>query len=84
MHEADFVIDRKFVLGLGNSDVPGANGLSREGGEEGAVRPLQEPNFLIDGKIMMGLGNSDVQVLTANPGKEVKKGLFNLCRFPIF
>ncbi len=27
---------------------------------------------------MLGLGNSDVQVLTAYPGKEVKKGLSDL------
>jgi len=31
-------------------------------------------------KIVLGLGNSDVQVLTAYPGKEVKKGLTDLYR----
>jgi hypothetical protein len=29
---------------------------------------------------MLGLGNCDVQVLTAYPGKEVKKGLTDLYR----
>ncbi len=29
---------------------------------------------------MHGLGNCDVQVLTAYPGKEVKKWLTDLCR----
>ncbi len=65
------------MLGLGNSDVPGADGLPGEGGEEGAVWPLQEVNFLIDGKIALGLGSCDVQVLTAYSGKEVNKGCPN-------
>jgi hypothetical protein len=45
--------------------------------------PLQEVHFLMDRKIVMGLGNCDVQVLTAYPGKEVKKGLSDLCMRPI-
>ncbi len=30
------------MMGLGNSDVSGVDGLPGEGGEEGAVEPLQE------------------------------------------
>jgi hypothetical protein len=44
---------------------------------------LQEADFVIDRKIVLELGNSDVQVLTAYLGKEVKKGLTDLCRRPI-
>ncbi len=55
MQEADFVIDRKIVLGLGNSDVPGADGLQGEGGEGWAVRFLQEADFFIDGKLCWDL-----------------------------
>ncbi len=36
--------------------------------------------FVIVRKVVLGLGNSDVQVLTAYPGKEVKKGLTDLYR----
>jgi hypothetical protein len=32
---------------------------------------------------VLGLGSCDVQVLTAYPGKEVKKGLTDLYRRPI-
>jgi hypothetical protein len=35
--------------------------------------------FLIDWKIVLGLGNCDV-VLTAFPGKKVKKWLTDLCK----
>ncbi len=67
------------MLGLGNCDVQVLTAYP-EGGEEGAVWPLQEANFLIDRKIVLGLGNFGVQVLTAYPGKEVKKVLSELCR----
>ncbi len=57
-----------------------ADSLPGEGGEEGAVKPLQEADSYLAGKSCGDLATLMFQVLTAYPGKEVKKGLTDLCR----
>ncbi len=67
------------MLGLGNS-CSGADRQPGEGGEEGADLPLQEVNSYLAGKSCWDLATLMFQVLTAYPGKEVKKGLTDLYR----
>jgi hypothetical protein len=72
-----FLIDRKIVLGLANSDVQVLTAYQGKKVKKG-LTDLCRRLILIWGRIVLGLGNSDVQVLTAYPGREVKKGLSRL------
>ncbi len=74
-----FLIDRKIMLGLGSYNFRCWRHTRGRRWRRGCLT-FTWGWFLIDGKIVLGLGNSDVQVLTAYPGKEVKKGLTDLYR----